>query len=1272
MPGRTLSPKEVKAYETAEKFIAEQADAEIDQSLADVILGNTDEANPPVVNPEPPPTPPAAKQGRVWPARATSQEIATPEVPPELPGYLQGEINSLAKAGNGNPYRPQPEVYQELQRLHDENAFGIRDNEGLIGPDGKPIDPQIIAMLAKTQGDIGMTLGGNQPRVVKNPFAYDKDTIDTQIKAYEELARQLTDAVNEDAANPRPEADYDQARRKIGLLLGTPQNPETGDLGAGPLAHFQRMKGLADQEQAAIAAGDRDLAETFRKTRELEESLALRRSPQIRDAFTTRRYDTGTLVPGAFIVSPQKPEASVNVMERPDYARALPSLAAKEPKRADYPTTKEFNNAFNAWKAESIGLSRVEVENELEQLKPDRASYLDTDSYDQAYRDYAILKDQVLRQKAIDETNLAWSKASGQGGKNPADTKGFSAQYVTDVPLEDNLKDLYSRIPTSHIEELDLDTQFENFLANPDADKSRFDYSFRPERIEPRQNVPLEDQIASALAGRFASISRYGGSLGFASNSVEAARNQEMLAGEGGDEGYGPQKTNRHWRSSKSIAEQMKAIEGGGKIAGMDDLEKTTFDATYPEYQAKASEFVATLPPDMTDKQLQAAADEFIRGEFNRRVQSDFERYKNPEADDSGQHNIFRLPNTKSMSPDGISVRDLFDKEIPGIATPQSGDPYEAWNQRLKQEEADQNIATAYQNVGMGEDEAARSFWNDRSREVPGELQGIANRYTEDEKQKPWRIDVSQGLSKNDMNYREFVQDGWRRGDAPALPPIQLAAKMSKGLRRVGKAARQDEALTPPPAPENLPKADLGNFIRESIKNAGFGNLNKAENQVFEQYLAGPKQVKRQEKLLFRKSGARKSQNTERIEANEFELGDVVNLHAPGENGDKTEQARVVDIANGQVLLKDGDTFGNILLDIDDPSRSGINVQSIEPHSDRKIQAGRNLANILKSKAPVQPKVSVQKPPPEIPADLMPGGTTTTQKKPQKSSGPRLDSEALDPLYGTPFEQIVNGGVSKIASGRTKKGKQQGEYDGGMDFGSYWNTQIFSRTGGRKPDQVHAELVDKGLMPSDSTVDDMWSAISQGISSYEAGVETTKTIKTVQKQASAVQKEVFSPKASKRNPIAVKGQDLVVGQKYEFAVPNARGRRDETEVAEVVDIDEDGIAILEDGPRYGQFPVAKNQTFYAKKFTESELLSDPDPWDDPAQTFDPSAKPMLTPSAPNAFNLANEQVNKNFDTNQGILFEEDDEATRQLIEEQRRRNKKQLKGQNDFWNDVPF
>ena len=430
--------------------------------------------------------------------------------------------------------------------------------------------------------------------------------------------------------------------------------------------------------------------------------------------------------------------------------------------------------------------------------------------------------------------------------------------------------------------------------------------------------------------------------------------------------------------------------------------------------------------------------------------------------------------------------------------------------------------------------------------------------------------------------------------------------------------------------------------------------------------MASEKQMTRQDRYIFENPG----QNAERIEADQLAVGDVVNLHVPTKSGGKLERAEVVHTADGQVALEDGKTFGTILLDQDDPTRDGINVHSIEQHSDPMVEAERKLARILGGNSPFQAQAQAEPGVPEIAAQPEIQAPTSTSPKPARkgSKTPGLEPAAFEAMYGTPFQQIIQGGVSKIASTRTGKGKQQGEYDGGMDFGGFWNTKIFSRTGGRKPDQVHAELVDKGLMPPESTVDDMWNEIGRGIDNYHGQVGQIKQGKAQAQQAERVEKEVFSPKAAKRNPVAVQGRDLIVGQKLEIAVPNAKGRKDQTEIAEVVDIDEDGMATLEDGDRYGPFTVPEDKILYAKRILEGEpQAAQANPWDAP-DAFD-----MRQTAAPDAFSLKNDAPNMNYDTNQGLLLDVDpNDVERLLIEEQRRKNRQRLSGQSDFFGDVPF
>lgn len=1211
-------------------------------------------ANQPVPEPEILPSdplalmPPAqvAEKAPAW--RKSSKPKAEAAIPVTQPGradvfaaenalqndFHQSQMVKMADSGKGKPFAYDENVARNIGLAHQGDHFGTQsafESDDLIDSTGRQVQPKTIKAIAGATDDIALARMGIVPKKTENPFEYSTeagpDTMpfgtegDMQIQGRLGIAERTIQAIEaERATNPDPNVDYDRAISQVLI-----------DQAAPAKVLMQQREFLAAAAEAR-AKGDNKLADKIESFAGEIAAEADRRSPKMLDAFSTMKEDSGQLTRGTYLSSPQQEVSKINAMDRRDFARFIPEFAASEPKRSDFPTQKEYDKAIKKWSLEATHIGRSGIE--------------DFDVRKRSIEDKITLKQPLTpeenqfilfaRQAELDEANLGFSRATGQGGSNPADTKMFNTVALpSPVPWTDDKQELLAQVPPTQYADINADTQFTRELDRPEVGNSRFGYKFEPQRFEPRQDVPLEDQLAEAMASRFASVSRHLGSLGFGANAVEAAGNRQMLQGQEGDEGFAPQGTSKHWSSLGTVEKQLEAIEGGGKVPGMEDLRAATYDATFPEYQAKARDFLATLPPDMPDDQFQAAAQEFMRSEFNRRLQSDYERHTNPEMDTTGGHNIFRMPNTKTMikdDPTKQTLQQVADAEIPGIVLPQSGDPYAAWNERLQKEEADRNVQNAYGMVDQGVYEKANDFWNDPLNPPSPDVALAAERFLND-KRNPER---KRAAATEAGTARDAAEAGYgEKGPVRASMGLRRGAKVDKGWR------------------STQPKPD-------AFRNPDERLLEKAMQ-------TSDKQGIRQDRYLFAEPGTNKSQNVERIEADQLALDDVVNLHVPTKSGGKIEQARVTDIVDGQVVLEDGDAFGNIVLDPDDPSRSSINVQSIEPHPDPAVRAERRLAQILGGKAPVQAQAESAPVVPEIAGqpEIQPATGPGPKKAQKGSKTPGLEPAAFEALYGTPFQQIIQGEVSKIASPRAQKGKLGGEYDGGMDFGNFWNSKIFARQGGRKPDQVHAELVDKGLMPSDSTVDDMWVAIGRDIVNYHGQVDQVRQGKIQVQQAERVQKEVFSPKSAKRNPVAIRGSEMVVGQQIEIAVPNAKGRKDQTELAEVVDIDEDGTAILEDGPRYGPFTVGENDTIYGKRILEGNIQPD-DPWANP-EPFD-----IQQTAAPKAFTLQNETPNMNYDTNQGIMFDEDNEVDRMLREEQRRKNRRRLGGQSDFLGDVPF
>ena len=1226
---RKLRPMDAKTAARTQRPAAEPVPAEPEP---EIVPGEPLALNPPA------PQPQVAKKEKAWRQVGKYKgEVVQPEIQRAdvydaenrlQTDFYRKDMANLADSGRNAPYVLNENVARDIETAQKGDAFGLNkafESDDLTTPEGFQVRPETISVLAKTLSDTEQARRGRVLNKPENPFAYSTqsgpETLpfgtegDMTIQGRLGIAERMIQEIEaERATNPRLKpGEYDRAVNQV--LIDQ----------AAPAATLQRQKGLIQAAQTAKAEGNHELAKQLQASADEIAFEAYRRSPKMLDAFSTQREDTGTLMRGSYLSTSQQGVSKVNLMRSPQLKIASEKFGA--------PGQPAFDSM-----GEAVDLKKF---NETPLTDDER------------------MFDIYRRQLAIDSEKEQFAKATGQGGSAGKDIKMFNTIAMSSpVPWVDNEKALLSQVPPTLNESDIADAQFNRELANPSLGNRDGEYQFQPEKFGPREDISIEDQIAQSLAGRFGSVGRYGASLGFASNSVDAARNRELLQGQDGEEGFGPQGAAKHWSSLGTVEKQLEAIQGGGKVPGMSDVHDATYAATFPEYQAKARDFVASLPPGMTDDQISEAANQFIRAEFNARLKSDYERLQNPEADTTGGFNVLRMPNTKSMikdDPTKQTLQQIFDGAIPGIVTPQTGDPYDAWNARLQQEQADANVANAYKMVDDGIREKAKSFYADTSQSMPAEVQLAGERFQGGRTDTSYRKSLPpEALPPTfDLEYPQNV--------LPEAAPVPVRS----GLRRsVAKAA-----------PKWGVRDDGRPWKGVDVRN----EMNPSEKQIDTRRMASEKQMTRQDRYIFENPG----QNAERIDAADLAVGDVVNLHVPTKRGGKIEQAEVVHSADGQVALEDGETFGTILLDQDDPSRNGINVQSIEPHPDPAVRGQRKLAALLAGKSPaVSPQPEPQYDVPEIPPELTPEPTlesggmpeipSVSLDKPKSnrkgSKSPGLMPEAFEAMYGTPFQQIIQGEVSKIANPRAMKGAQQGEYDGGMDFGNFWNTKIFSNTGGRKPDQVHAELVDKGLMPPDSTVDDMWVAIGRGILNYQEQVGQVKQGKIQAQQADRVEKEVFSPKASKRNPVAIQGRDLVVGQKLEIAVPNAKSRKDQTEIAEVVDIDEDGMATLEDGDRYGPFTVPEDKILYAKRILEGEpQAAQANPWDAP-DAFD-----MRQTAAPDAFSLKNDVPNMNYDTNQGLLLDVDpNELERQLIEEQRRKNRQRLANQSDFFGDVPF
>ena len=1125
--------------------------------------------------------------------------------------FHKTQMAQMADSGKGKPFAYDENVARNIGLAHQGDHFGTKsafENDDLIDSTGRQVQPETIKAIVGATDDIALARMGIVPKKTENPFEYSTqagpDTMPFGTEGDLQIQGRLgiaerTIQAIEAERATNPDPNVDYDRAISQVLIDQ----------AAPAKVLMQQREFMAAAAEARAKGDAKLADKIESFAGEIAAEADRRSPKMLDAFSTMKEDSGQLTRGTYLSSPQQEVSKVNVLSRPEMDALTKKL--------------ESGQAL---------------------------------TFDEEYL--------YTKQKEIDKVNLQFSAATGQGGSNPANTKMFpTVALPSPVPWTDDKKELLAQVPPTQYADINADTQFTRELDRPEVGNSRFDYKFEPQRFEPRQDMPLEDQLAEAMASRFASVSRHLGSLGFGSNAVQAAGNRQMLQGQEGDEGFAPQGTSKHWSSLGTVEKQLTAIEGGGKVPGMEDLRAATYDATFPEYQAKARDFLATLPPDMPDDQFQAAVQEFMRSEFNRRLQSDYERHTNPEMDTTGGHNIFRMPNTKTMikdDPTKQTLQQVADAEIPGIVLPQSGDPYAAWNERLQKEEADRNVQNAYDMVDQGIFEKANDFWNDPLNPPGPDVALAGERFLNDKRNRQQAAATEAGTAQDaaDAGYGE-------RG------PV----KGGIGLRRRASA-------------DNAAPVDKG-WRSSQPKPEEFRN--ESERMLEKALATSDKQVIRQDRYLFAEPGVNKSENAQRVEADQLALDDVVNLHVPTKSGGKIEQARVTDIVDGVVVLEDGDAFGNIVLDPEKPSRSGINVQSIEPHPDPEIRIARRLsswrADLLRGNSPVQAQAEIQPSVPEIAeqTELQSVSMTDRRLARKGSKTPGLEPAAFEALYGTPFQQIVQGEVPKILSlsEATKKAQARGlkypdGYDDLGDFGSFWNSKIFSTTGS-PPDEVHAHLVERGVMPPDSTVSDMAVLINSGILNYQGQVEQIRQGKIQVQQAERVQKEVFSPKSAKRNPVAIRGADMVVGQQIEIAVPNAKGRKGETELAEVVDIDEDGTAILEDGPRYGPFTVGENDTIYGKRILEGNVQPD-DPWASPEAfddfrnrpgSFQPSYD-IQKPAPPDAFTLQNQTPNMNYDTNQGIMFDEDNEVDRMLREEQRRKNRRRLGGQSDFLGDVPF
>lgn len=1132
------------------------------------------------------------------------------------------QFSQLAQAQAGRPFRSTPESTADLVRAHEMNLMGVApttfESDTLTSKGGRQVKPKEIRLLAAGLNDANLYQAGLGPKNVENPYKYTTEDAgpdalglgydgDVQIAGYERIGSGLIGEW-ENTQDPR-------VKQGLGNLIR--------ENFAVPRESMIRQRGLLAQAEQAKAEGNMPLYEQLRADATELAMNTYAQSPRVRDAFAQMRgepqgyienttafsTDPGVTYPGVFTPAPNSAMAGANRLNVRELAAAEERLARYTPEQIRAVVQKA------AWARNNMNFA---------DLSDEEATIA---------RDYQTATDQ----KAIDAVKQSWMQTTGQTGKLK-DAKGFGGiNIASPVPLDEKSwsspKELIRQTPPINADDA-ADAEFDRFLTTYDDTAYKRGEAEVPVQqwMQNRSTAStLEEEVADAIAVRMGMLARNQASKAFYGLDINAAEAASILQAQekrGEDAGYGPQRTN-HFRPKHIVDEMLWNVEHStGNIPGMDEIGRRAYHQTYQDVMPQVQEALSGLTEaERNDPQI---INFIIQDAVSENIRSASQRILDPENDTSGQFNPLRMPNTRGLNqddPNRKTLQDLVNAEAYELANPTEGSPYQALMRTLdtnpqsiaRQNLADQNVAGAFGIVDDQEVARKKTFWQNELEqamkypEAPGssaiaqlaerqlavlEATSFRNPPPPPEVVAPQPEQPSMGAPTSAKNAKRIAgKMGVRIGDANAV-------EVRSGLRRVGNRPDLKAAETPTQdvVDEVLPVAEPVQEIAQTpaiaLPRPEFST--ESEKAIQKQNAIEPKQWRRQQRDLFssqQAKGRKPNPNDQLIHADQFMLGDEVEIEVPGKIGSRRNTftgAEVVDISpEGIVTLEDGPEYGTIRMDPDDPETSTIRVRNmIRPDPDYAAElASAQLAAFEE----------------EPPATK---GAFNTTKSVKRSTPTGLVPEALENLQGTVFQQVIQGEVPKILS-RSEADRQAkasglnvaAGYDS-ADFPSNWSNKIFAKDGS-SPDEVHAHLVDKGLMREDSTVDDMMNAIYKGIGDYENQVTQIKEQKVVAQQQDRAEKELFvqkKPGGKPINPNVIAGRDLVMGQKLRIAVPNAKGRKDKTELAEVVDIDEDGNAILEDGERYGKnILVPADRNIYYKELIERnpDDFQQPDPWDSP-------------------------------------------------------------------------
>lgn len=1210
------------------------------------------------------------------------------------------EIRKALASGAGRPYRLSPETTKDIDQLHQQNLMGVGpgtfDDENLNG-----LTRDEIKLLANAYSNAGLSAAGMQPppKMLSNPFEYSTENIGAEAISPEFLREGIKTSGDVQIAGLRalaqPFIDTHNATSDPGQKAALAQAIKHRF--AEPVDSLQIQRDLLQRANEARAAKNPASAKEYEKTANMWADSSFRNSPAAIDAFRTHSTDY-----------PDSLDMGQNPEGQPRSLAGQFAISTNSPMGG----TNRLNNKQMADIQRRIDNGEIDESrmNALAKKQAFKDDFLDagfTSEEAALLRDYLAYKDQ----RDVLDSKKDYARTTGQKfkGEDLSSIKGYQNYSYTlaTPPTANTLEDFYSQVPTHMYRDLADETDFDRFLTEG-VDRNATRQMEVPVQMWLRNQTKtkLSEEISSAIARRLAAATHGAASkAGYAQEFGDAARQQDVFQaqeGRGEDAGSGPQ-TGKHWRSMDVVEKMRWNLEHGtGKVPGMEALAQKTYDETYQRMLPEAQAFLQGLTPE-------EAADDRIVNYFIRHMTSE-EMARSataatyPELDTSGLHNIFRMPNDSSLQQDDrsrASLQDLVNADLPNLINPPHKylSPHDALMARLNDElnggrtdnEATQNLMNYDQSLADAELAQRRTFWE-------GTLQESGD--------KPYMRRMAE-MQLAALNQREPVERSAQAPDMttlsdeiaaipeqlPELPEgVSIAdssktpAKLTTGLGRRGRREAPASKAEPVGVEKPLTRDQLIHKRNQGLIDKGLADIASGKRKTFSaadfmspastyklnfQFgdpdaasqpsgIASDKQGSRQMRDLFKqgdwrkKPGYRENANPNTIHADQLMIGDQLTFEDPAKKRSKQkfEVGEVVDIdpSTGVVKIQDGDKFGTIYMDPEDPATSQIRYVEHMRNPDAQPRPQRSRSELypepmadpypdpyvgpasgappgnLDTLAPTG-KISYDslleqlralkagsQPVPEVnpPESTNPSSGTSGKKSGKRGGTVGINSEAMDNLHGSIIQQIVQGTIKiKSRSEADKAAKRRGlKYAAGYDnagaVGSSWSNKIFSKDG-MTPDEAHAHFVENGLMSPDSTPDDMFDLIGKGINAYYGQVEEVNNRKVAEKQYANVEKHVFDPKAAKRksnpNPIAVKADDLMVGSTLELASSNQGKRKGKTETAEVVDIDEYGNVMVEDGDEFGKFPVKAGQTIYAKSVKHPNPEdAGPDPWDNPAQS----------------------------------------------------------------------